>query len=132
MRTILAVKLSKQSIEDLRELIRPARLRKTQKMQLKTSRNYFSAVDGVERTPSFFGEKLNFQKLSPLLTTHVAADATFKHNMPKLKIWISFTIPHPESENGGRGETLLNKCIAHSNSADLLLSNIASDWLSGE
>ena len=29
-------------------------------------------------------------------------------------------------------ETLLNTCIAHSNSADLLLSHNASGWLSGD
>ena len=34
-------------------------------------------------------------------------------------------------QKGGHSETLLNTCIAHSNSADLLLSNNASDWLSG-
>ena len=44
---------------------------------------------------------------------------------------ISFTIPPPYSKKGGHSETLLNVCIAHSNSADLLLSNNASDWLSG-
>ena len=32
----------------------------------------------------------------------------------------------------GHSETLLDTCIAHSNSADLLLSNNASDWLSGD
>ena len=38
----------------------------------------------------------------------------------------------PYSKKGGHSETLLNACIAHSNSADLLLSNNASDWLSGD
>ena len=38
----------------------------------------------------------------------------------------------PYSEKGGHSETLLNACIAHSNSADLLLSSNASDWLSGD
>ena len=41
-------------------------------------------------------------------------------------------IPPPYSKKGGHSETLLNTCIAHSNSADLLLSNNASDWLSGD
>ena len=36
------------------------------------------------------------------------------------------------SKKGGHSETLLNACNAHSNSADLLLSNNASDWLSGD
>ena len=40
--------------------------------------------------------------------------------------------PPPYSKNGGHSETLLNACIAHSNSSDLLLSNNASDWLSGD
>ena len=38
----------------------------------------------------------------------------------------------PYSKKGGHSETLSNACIAHSNSADLLLSNNASDWLSGD
>ena len=38
----------------------------------------------------------------------------------------------PYSKKGGHSETLLNAFIAHSNSADLLLSNNASDWLSGD
>ena len=38
----------------------------------------------------------------------------------------------PYSKKEGHSETLLNTCIAHSNSADLLLSNNASDWLSGD
>ena len=40
-------------------------------------------------------------------------------------------MPPPYSKKGGHSETLLNACIAHSNSADLL-SNNASDWLSGD
>ena len=44
---------------------------------------------------------------------------------------ISFTMS-PLQQKGGHSETLLNTCIAHSNSADLLLSNNASDWLSGD
>ena len=36
------------------------------------------------------------------------------------------------SKKGGHSETLLNTRIAHSNSAYLLLSNNASDWLSGD
>ena len=36
----------------------------------------------------------------------------------------------PYSKKGAQSETLLNTCIAHSNSSDLLLSNNASDWLS--
>ena len=38
----------------------------------------------------------------------------------------------PYSKEGKQSETLLNTCIAHSNSADLLLINNASDWLSGD
>ena len=38
----------------------------------------------------------------------------------------------PLQQKEGHSETLLNTCIAHSNSADLLLSNNASDWLSGD
>ena len=38
----------------------------------------------------------------------------------------------PYSKKGGYSETLLNTCIAHSNSADLILSNNAFDWLSGD
>ena len=34
-------------------------------------------------------------------------------------------------KRGGQSETPLNTWIAHSNSAYLLLSNNASDWLSG-
>ena len=46
---------------------------------------------------------------------------------------ISFTIPPPSTaKRGGIVKRLLNTCIAHSNSADLLLSNNASDWLSGD
>ena len=47
--------------------------------------------------------------------------------------WISYTISPsspPLQRNGGQSETLLNTCIAHSNSADLLLFNNASGWLS--
>ena len=40
--------------------------------------------------------------------------------------------PPPYSKKGGHSETLLNTCIAHSISADLLLSKSASDWLSGD
>ena len=40
--------------------------------------------------------------------------------------------PPPLQQKGGHSETLLSTCIAHSNSADLLLSNNASDWLSGD
>ena len=36
----------------------------------------------------------------------------------------------PLQQKGGPSETLLNTCIAHSNSADLLLFNNASDWRS--
>ena len=36
----------------------------------------------------------------------------------------------PRAAKRGQSETLLNTCIAHSNSADLLLFNNASDWLS--
>ena len=43
---------------------------------------------------------------------------------------ISFTIS-PLQQKGGHSETLLNTSIVHSNSADLLLSNNVSDWLSG-
>ena len=49
-----------------------------------------------------------------------------------MKFWISFTKSPTYSKKGGHSETLLNACIAHSNSADLLLSNNASDWLSGD
>ena len=38
----------------------------------------------------------------------------------------------PSGKKGRHSETLLNTCIAHSNSADLLSSNNASDWLSGD
>ena len=38
----------------------------------------------------------------------------------------------PYDKKGGESETLLNTCIAHSNSADLLLFNNASDSLSGD
>ena len=38
----------------------------------------------------------------------------------------------PYSKKGGHSETLLNTCIAHSNGVHLLLSNNASDWLSGD
>ena len=38
----------------------------------------------------------------------------------------------PYSKKGGQSETLLNTCIAHFNSAYLLLFNNASDWLSGD
>ena len=41
-------------------------------------------------------------------------------------------LPPPAAKGGGQSETLLNTCIAHSNSADLLLFNNASDWLSGD
>ena len=44
----------------------------------------------------------------------------------------SLSLYPPYSKKGGHSETLLNACIAHSNSADLLLSNITSDWLSGD
>ena len=44
----------------------------------------------------------------------------------------SFSLYPPYSKKGGHSETLLNTCIAHSTSADLLLSNNASDWLSGD
>ena len=44
----------------------------------------------------------------------------------------SLSLYPPYSKKGGHSETLLNTCIAHSNSADLLLSNNASDWLSGD
>ena len=40
--------------------------------------------------------------------------------------------PPPTAKKGGHSETLLNACIAHSNSAHLLLSNNASDWLSDD
>ena len=54
-------------------------------------------------------------------------------SLSTMKIGFSFSIsPPPYSKKGGHGETLLNTCIAHSNSADLLLSNNASDWLSGD
>ena len=36
----------------------------------------------------------------------------------------------PTAKRGDIVKRLLNTCIAHSNSADLLLSNNASDWLS--
>ena len=36
----------------------------------------------------------------------------------------------PTAKGGGQSETVLNTCIAHSNSANLLLFNNASDWLS--
>ena len=46
---------------------------------------------------------------------------------------ISFTIPPPPTaKKGGHSETLLNTCIAHSNSANLPLFNNASDWLRGD
>ena len=45
---------------------------------------------------------------------------------------ISFTISPPTAKKGDIVKRLLNTCIAHSNSADLLLSNNASDWLSGD
>ena len=41
-------------------------------------------------------------------------------------------MPPPLQQKGGLKETLLNTRIAHSNSADLLLFNNASDWLSGD
>ena len=44
----------------------------------------------------------------------------------------SLSLCPPYSKNGEQSETLLNTCIAHSNSADLLLSNNSSDWLSGK
>ena len=44
----------------------------------------------------------------------------------------SLSLYTPYSKKGGHSETLLNTCIAHSNSADLLLSNNASDRLSGD
>ena len=44
----------------------------------------------------------------------------------------SLSLYPPYSKKGGHSETLLNACIAQSNSADLLLSNNASDWLSGD
>ena len=45
---------------------------------------------------------------------------------------LSLCPPTPYSKKGGQSETLLNTCIAHSNSADLLLFNDAFDWLSGD
>ena len=45
---------------------------------------------------------------------------------------LSLCPPTLYSKKGGHSETLINTCIAHSNSADLLLSNNASDWLSGD
>ena len=50
----------------------------------------------------------------------------FIHNYGSLSLY------PPYSKKGGHSETLLNTCIAHSNSADLLLSNNASDCLSGD
>ena len=38
----------------------------------------------------------------------------------------------PYSKKGGHSERLLNTCIAHSNTADLLLFDNASNWLSGD
>ena len=38
----------------------------------------------------------------------------------------------PPYSKKGHSETLLSTCIAHSDSADLLLSDNASDWLSGD
>ena len=51
---------------------------------------------------------------------------------PTLQYLDLFHYIPPYSKKGGHSETLLNTCIAHSNSADLLLSNNASDWLSGD
>ena len=48
------------------------------------------------------------------------------------KTYGSLSLFPPYSKKGGHSEMLLNTCIAHSNSADLLLSNDASDWLSGD
>ena len=53
-----------------------------------------------------------------------------EHNC--LKILDLFLYIPPTAKKGGHSETLLNACIAHSNSADLLLSNNASDWLSDD
>ena len=44
----------------------------------------------------------------------------------------SLSLYPPYSKKVGHSETLLDGCIAHSNSADPLLSNNASDWLSGD
>ena len=57
-----------------------------------------------------------------------------KSGLPKIHLtWDLFHyIPPTAKKGGGHSETLLNTCIAHSNSADLLLSNNASDWLSGD
>ena len=47
-----------------------------------------------------------------------------------IHVFISVSQCPSLQQKGGQNETLLNTCIAHSNSADLLLSNNASDWLS--
>ena len=44
----------------------------------------------------------------------------------KFLIWDLFHYIPPYSKKGGHSETLLNTCIAHSNSADLLLSNVTA------
>ena len=46
--------------------------------------------------------------------------------------WGLFHYIPPTAKRGGIVKRLLKTCIAHSNSADLLLFNKASDWLSGD
>ena len=45
-------------------------------------------------------------------------------------IFETLSLCPPLQQKGGQIETQLNTCIAHSNSADLLLFNNVSDWLS--
>ena len=47
-------------------------------------------------------------------------------------IWDLFHYIPPTAKRGDIVKRLLNLCIAHFNSADLLLSNNASDWLNGD
>ena len=51
-------------------------------------------------------------------------------NSLEIRDLFHYLLPH--SKKGGQSETLLNTCVAQSNSADLLLFNNASDWLSGD
>ena len=70
------------------------------------------------------------QSLGDVMVKMVVSQMT-KMPITYLKMDLFHYVP-PYSKKGGHSETLLNTCIAHSNSAYLLVSNNASDWLSGD
>ena len=93
-----------------------------------TEKNW--ALPRFETPPSATRQEKQQKNINPNVIMLYPGDVISGTLYTVISISDRFHYIPPTAKKGGHSETLLNTCIEYSNSADLLIFNNGSDWLS--